>query len=697
MALDKIDCVESLDSNLEALNLEDEQEFDPFSDNPISVSPTDEASIQAEKTSIIKPPMAGEDSQKLGDTDPGFYETNSALPNNSMESIERLLQNLDYTYPHIFDHQVFTSRQSANAKKDQKDFDRARSEEGENNIKDGDNRSLNDAAGISSISFSWVWPRHTESIQICSDEVKELTPIGYRCNDRFWVWKSEKYADFVGDENSTSSDGESLTDNFPSRSKRKEEWGGCRLAVTYGLEKECCEDDANLTSFAVKVVNTMQLSVSSHPFLVPLLSCHFAAMSETDNCQYFLVCLFDIRPDSRTLHTLLRNDKNCPNYKDGCQACLRARAACFPFCGKDRNRSPKAKDKEINKRTNCNVSRSSANFQANVSEANRFYPSLSGLLRRNHSVEMLDQNGNARNSGSDISSSQTSIDEDPICVCDCSSSAFHRPNDPLHTVDWPDVPNPNGEVGFDSAPFTFYPSMKPFPVRLSYESTFIRSPCSSETCFRGKEVDTKAKMFLIQLFNAISELRRFRPVNSIAMDPSRRGSYSRRKEYFQQPSSDLDETKEKCVPFLRLGIILESSQVFVDSTGWLQLIPFPRLQRRTASLEATHNSQDPYSDSTFTVSQATWTYPPRPSYFPGTDAPLTTQWKSRLISNLDYLLAINRAAGRISGNYTHAPILPWVTDFTSEIKDVNCADVIDSPWRDLSKSKCESGYLLLNI
>ncbi|XP_014671138.1 PREDICTED: WD repeat-containing protein 81-like isoform X2 [Priapulus caudatus] len=52
-------------------------------------------------------------------------------------------------------------------------------------------------------------------------------------------------------------------------------------------------------------------------------------------------------------------------------------------------------------------------------------------------------------------------------------------------------------------------------------------------------------------------------------------------------------------------------------------------------------------------------------------------WVEGLVSNYDYLMALNRLAGRRAGDPNHHPILPWVSDFTSP----------DSGWRDLTRSK----------
>ncbi|CAL5209622.1 unnamed protein product [Lathyrus oleraceus] len=58
------------------------------------------------------------------------------------------------------------------------------------------------------------------------------------------------------------------------------------------------------------------------------------------------------------------------------------------------------------------------------------------------------------------------------------------------------------------------------------------------------------------------------------------------------------------------------------------------------------------------------------------------QWWRGELSNFEYLLILNRLAGRRWGDHTFHPVMPWVVDFSSKPDD-NC----DAGWRDLSKSK----------
>ncbi|TKY51206.1 inactive serine/threonine-protein kinase lvsG [Spatholobus suberectus] len=58
------------------------------------------------------------------------------------------------------------------------------------------------------------------------------------------------------------------------------------------------------------------------------------------------------------------------------------------------------------------------------------------------------------------------------------------------------------------------------------------------------------------------------------------------------------------------------------------------------------------------------------------------QWWKGELSNFEYLLILNKLAGRRWGDHTFHPVMPWVIDFSSKPDD-NC----DAGWRDLSKSK----------
>ncbi|CAM9739998.1 unnamed protein product, partial [Phaeothamnion confervicola] len=70
---------------------------------------------------------------------------------------------------------------------------------------------------------------------------------------------------------------------------------------------------------------------------------------------------------------------------------------------------------------------------------------------------------------------------------------------------------------------------------------------------------------------------------------------------------------------------------------------------------------------------------PLPSLRPplGEDAPLTVRWSNGWISNFEYLMALNRAAGRGAADGGLHPVLPWVSDLTVE----------QGGWRDLAQTK----------
>jgi Beige/BEACH domain len=48
----------------------------------------------------------------------------------------------------------------------------------------------------------------------------------------------------------------------------------------------------------------------------------------------------------------------------------------------------------------------------------------------------------------------------------------------------------------------------------------------------------------------------------------------------------------------------------------------------------------------------------------GSLAELTERWRTRQMTNLDYLLRLNTLAGRRAGDHAFAPMLPWVLDFS---------------------------------
>lgn len=95
---------------------------------------------------------------------------------------------------------------------------------------------------------------------------------------------------------------------------------------------------------------------------------------------------------------------------------------------------------------------------------------------------------------------------------------------------------------------------------------------------------------------------------------------------------------------------LTPSQIVVREDGWLMLTGF-----------RAHST------------------PPTP--VPRQTSPPTVAWLNGSLSTLDYLLTLNRLAGRREGDPNYHPIVPWVIDFTRAPPD------FDGAWRDLTKSK----------
>lgn len=61
---------------------------------------------------------------------------------------------------------------------------------------------------------------------------------------------------------------------------------------------------------------------------------------------------------------------------------------------------------------------------------------------------------------------------------------------------------------------------------------------------------------------------------------------------------------------------------------------------------------------------------------------LTELWKKRKISNFEYIMALNRMAGRSFNDLTQYPVFPWVlADYNSDTIDVTDSRV----FRDLTK------------
>ncbi|OZJ05621.1 hypothetical protein BZG36_01506 [Bifiguratus adelaidae] len=115
----------------------------------------------------------------------------------------------------------------------------------------------------------------------------------------------------------------------------------------------------------------------------------------------------------------------------------------------------------------------------------------------------------------------------------------------------------------------------------------------------------------------------------------------------------------------RMGIThgsLFASKFYIDENLWLNVSGVTARSAETTPMD--------------TASQAE----PFKTLIPqGGPKSLTTQWLEHKISNFDYLMALNRMAGRRSGDPNFHPILPWVTDFSGS--------TIESSWRDFTKTK----------
>lgn len=62
-----------------------------------------------------------------------------------------------------------------------------------------------------------------------------------------------------------------------------------------------------------------------------------------------------------------------------------------------------------------------------------------------------------------------------------------------------------------------------------------------------------------------------------------------------------------------------------------------------------------------------------------------------MVTNLEYLLAVNAAAGRVLGDRLCHPIIPWVSDLTckmgEEVEEEGGGEGGGNGWRDLTMTK----------
>jgi len=164
-----------------------------------------------------------------------------------------------------------------------------------------------------------------------------------------------------------------------------------------------------------------------------------------------------------------------------------------------------------------------------------------------------------------------------------------------------------------------------------------------------------------------------------------------------------------------LGEQLSPDRIFIQDDGWVRLVvpitepkPENNIQKSNkASRIQTHNDEETIEEGKSSPNRRKWrnifhnngspqsdklnneehqTILP----YPGYGDVLTVQWQRGQLTNLCYLMMLNAAAGRTVGDHSNPPILPWVTDFTSEIDlegDQGKVGASGSPWRDLSKSR----------
>lgn len=71
----------------------------------------------------------------------------------------------------------------------------------------------------------------------------------------------------------------------------------------------------------------------------------------------------------------------------------------------------------------------------------------------------------------------------------------------------------------------------------------------------------------------------------------------------------------------------------------------------------------------------------------GEDLPLTYRWVKGMVTNLEYLLAVNAAAGRFFGDRSCHPVVPWVSDLSRRVGEAGSRKGEEEGWRDLTMTK----------
>ena len=124
---------------------------------------------------------------------------------------------------------------------------------------------------------------------------------------------------------------------------------------------------------------------------------------------------------------------------------------------------------------------------------------------------------------------------------------------------------------------------------------------------------------------------------------------------------------------------LSQLDLYLDEKLWVQTI-LPPLWSALEIPTTNNRNTETCKERCDTVKPQTESFSMTDDLLPPTDwtlAELVQAWVFGRISNLSYLLALNRLAGRRFGDPNHHPMVPWVVDFTSE----------HAGWRDLRRTK----------